>query len=275
MDDVRIYDTALSLDDLASLLGLSDLKKQQDALTLGDISNVKSDLSLPTVGTNDVTIKWTSSNPSILDSLGHLVHQPARYNTPVLLTAYLSKTINGEVRSLPKEFIATVSALNPIQSELVANWDFSSSNIYVVNDTVRIKDSSESGLVGKLMDVARIRTIGNTTQYHVLDLGNNKGYFDMGKEMGDAIYSLNDYCISGYYRVDDTYTGLNNWGNCLYGFSNSSDALASQDGTMFASLKVQNAQITPTAWNKSGEYGVSADALPTVGTWHHFAYVQQ
>lgn len=277
VDDVRIYDRALTSDDIASLLGLSELKKQQDALTLGDISAVQSDISLPfSMGTDGVTVKWTSSNPFMIDSLGHLLSRPAKYNTPVLLTALLSKTINGEVYTLPKEFTATITALNPVlTSELVANWNFSGSNIYVENDTVRVKDASESGFVGKLMDVARIRTIGNSTKYHVLDLGENKGYFDMGAGIGEAIYSLNDYTISAYYRIDSTYANLNSWGNALYAFSNSMDALASHDGTMYSCLKVQNAQITSGAWNNGGEQGVSVNSAPTVGTWHHIAYTQK
>jgi hypothetical protein len=276
VDDVRIYDRALTANDLASLLGLGELKKQQDALTLGDISAVKSDITLPlTMGTQDVVVKWISSNPSMIDSLGHLINKPSTYNTPVLLTAMLSKTINAEVYTLPKEFIATVSALNPIlTSELVANWNFTASNIIPDGDTIRIKDASESGFIGKLMNLARVKTIGNTKQFNVLDLGNNQGYFDMGAKIGEAIYSLNDFTVSGYFRMDETYTGNGDWGNNLFSFSNTENDLADPKGTIYACLGKTNYAISAGSWSYLGETSINPSKAPTTGNWHHYAYTQ-
>ncbi len=276
IDEFRIYNRALTATDIVALTGLNELKTQQTALTLGDISTVTSKLNLPTkMGTQGVKVSWVSSNPGMIDTLGNVV-RPNKYNTPVQLTATLSQTVNGILYTLTKEFTATVSAINPVlTTELVANWNFAPGNISMDGDTVRVKDASESGFVGKMMDVARIRTIGNTTKYNVLDLGSNKGYFDMGAGIGEAIYSLNDYTVGGYYRVDSAYTALNSWGNLLYSFSNSIDALVSHNGTMYAGLKNQNAALSPGAWNNGGEQGIGVNANAAKGGWHHFAFTQK
>ena len=275
IDEFRIYNRALTAADIVALTGLNELKTQQTALNLGDISTVTSKLTLPTtMGTQGVKVRWVSSNPGMIDTLGNVV-RPNKYNTPVQLTATLSQTVNGVIYTLTKDFTATVTATNPVlSSELVANWNFAPANIFMEGDTVRVKDASESGFVGKIMDVARIRTIGNTTKYNVLDLGSNKGYFDMGAGIGEAIYSLNDYTIGGYYRVDSAYTNLNSWGNLLYSFSNSVDVLASHNGTMYAGLKNQNAALSPGSWNNGSEQGIGINVNATKNGWHHFAYTQ-
>jgi len=276
LDEFRLYNRALTANDVLSLTGLNELKDQQTALTLGNIDAVTSNISLPkTMGTQGVTVAWTTSNKSMIDSLGNLVSRPAKYDTPVLLTATLSQTIGDKTYTLSKQFIATVAALNPIlTTSEVANWNFASSNITLDGDTIRVKDASESGFVGKIMNVARIRTIGNTTKYNVLDLGNDKGYFDMGAGIGEAIYSLNDFTIGGYYRIDDSYTDLGSWGNVLYNFANSVDAYADPKGTMYAGLKNQNFAISPGGWNFGGEQGVGVNVNAAKGNWHHFAYSQ-
>jgi len=276
IDEFRLYNRALTANDVLSLTGLNELKNQQTALTLGNIDAVTSNISLPkTMGTHGVTVTWTTSNKSMIDSLGNLVSRPAKYDTPVLLAATLSQTIGDKTYTLSKQFVAVVAALNPVLTDAeVANWDFASSNITLDGDTIRVKDASKSGFVGKVMNVARIRTIGNTTKYNVLDLGNDKGYFDMGTGVGEAIYSLNDFTVGGYYRVDDSYTDLGSWGNVLYNFANSVDAYADPKGTLYAGLKNQNFAISPGGWNSGGEQGVGVNVNAAKGNWHHFAYSQ-
>ena len=275
IDEFRLYNRALTADDVLSMTGLVELKNQQTALTLPS-TPIISNLTLPTtMGTQGVTVTWASSNKSMIDTLGTLVSRPAKYDTPVMLTATLSQTIGDKTYTLSRQFIVTVSALNPVlTTNEVANWDFSSSNITLDGDTVRVKDASESGFVGKVMNVARIRTIGNTTKFNVLDLGNDQGYFDMGAGIGEAIYSLNNFTIGGYYRIDDTYTDLNSWGNLLFNFANSADVFGTKIGTMYAGLKNQNYAISPGSWDNGGEQGVGVNVNAGKGNWHHFAYTQ-
>ncbi len=277
VDEFRIYNRALTNSDIVALTGLDELKKQQTALTLGEISAVSTNLTLPTtMGTKGVTVRWTTSNPSMIDTLGVLGTRPDKYDTPVLLTATLSQTLGGKTYTLTKQFTAKVAAINPVAtSELLANWDFASGNIFLDGDTVKVKDATGTGLVGKLMDVARIRTIGNTTQYNVLDLGNNQGYFDMGNQIGEAVYSLSDFTVSGYFRMDETYTGSGDWGNNLFSFSNTANDLSDPKGTMYACLGKTNYAITSGSWQSGGEAGLNPGKTPTKGTWHHYAYTQE
>src|ERR1035437_7120379 len=272
VDEFRLYNRALTADDVLSLTGLNELRNQQSALTLGTITAVTSNLTLPTtMGSQGVTVTWSSSNKSMIDTLGNLVSRPAKFNTPVVLTATLSQTIGDKTYILSKQFIVTVAALNPVTADQVANWNFASSNITLDGDTIRVKDASESGFVGKIMDVARIRTIGNTTKYNVLDLGNDKGYFDMGTGIGEAVYSLNDkFTIGGYFRMDSTYTGAGDWGNNLFCFANTANDFTNPKGTMYACLGKTSYQITSTAWNVGGEAGLNPWKTAATGTWHHY-----
>ena len=118
----------------------------------------------------------------------------------------------------------------------VAEWDFTTSNIALSNDTTTVKDI-QTGFVGKLVNEARIRTIGSTTQYNVLDLGNGTGYFDMGKEIGKAIYSLSDYTMMGYFRIDADYPSINTNGNFYWTFSNTAAAMTDQTGLYYRKFK--------------------------------------
>lgn len=276
VDEFRIYNRALTSDDVLSLTGLNELKDQQTALTLANIKPMTASISLPlTAGTHGVTISWTTSNKSLVDSLGNLVSHPNRYNTPVMLTATLSQTIGDKTYKLTKQFIATVAALNPMLDDQIAYWNFASSNLSLSGDTIKVKDASNSGFVGKIMDAARIRTIGNTTKYNVLDLGNSTGYFDMGTAIGEAVVSLNQsFTIGGYFRMDSTYTGAGDWGNNLFSFSNTVNDLADPKGTMYACLGKTNYAITSGAWNFGGETGINPSKTPSTGIWHHYAYVQ-
>ena len=277
LDEFRFYNRALSGDDVLALTGLNELKNQQTALSLGDLSKpVTSKFNLPlTAGTQGVTISWATSNKSLIDSLGNIVSRPSKFNTPVQLTATLSQTIGDKTYQLSKQFTAIVAALNPVDADQIAYWNFASSNLSLDGDTIRVKDASESGFVGKIMDVARIRTIGNTTKYNVLDLGNGAGYFDMGTGIGEAVCSLNDkFTIGGYFRMDSTYTGAGDWGNNLFSFSNTANVLSDPKGTMYACLGKTNYALTSGAWNYGGETYLNPYKTPATGAWHHYTYVQ-
>ena len=247
---------------------LLELQTQTDALTLGDLSAVESDIALPlTAGTKGVTIKWASDKPAIIDSTGHVV-QPAKYNRNVKLTATLSLPMGDTVFTSMKVFNATVIGVIPTPLE-VATWDFKPGSISYVNDTLRVTDATSS-FTGKVMNEARIRTIGLTDKINVLDLGNGKGYFDMGQDVGEAIYVLSNHTMMGYFRVDADYTNIAAGGNFYWNFSNSADIGAAKNGfiygrlnnNMAAGISAYGSPSTPTATNM---------ATPT-GSWHHIAY---
>ena len=269
--DFRIYNRAVSTDEVLMLNGYSsNLISAFNNLTIaGDLTQVKADLTLPTTS-GVIPVIWTSTLPTTVDIDGK-VNRPDQYDTPVKLTATLTEVVNGVSYTLTKTFNVTVIAFNVVGEQL-AKWDFASNRISDSNGAITAKDSI-SGFVGTFMNDASIRTIGTTERFNVLDLGNGTGYFDMGTEIGKAIYSLSNYSMCGYFRIDDTYTGLNSDGNFIWNFSNSADAPTDMNGYIIGSLKAQSQSITTNYW-KVGNEAVGVNTNAAIGGWHHFAYTQ-
>lgn len=276
MDDVRFYNRALTSEDVIALTGLAELNKQFEALTLGNISEgVTGNLNLPlTLGTQGVKVSWKSSKPQVIDTTG-VVNRPAKFDVTVTLTALLSLELNGKVNTMTKVFNVKVLGVEGTP-ELIAKWNFDPSLIAIENDTIVVTDATDAGYKAKLINDAKVRTIGNTTQYNVLDLGNGTGFMDMGRGVGEAIYALGDYTIMGYFRVHEDYTALTSAGNFLYAFSNTPDANADRNGYVIGRLNVTGHQCTKFFWgNTDTRLEVAVGSAPSQGVWHHYAYVQQ
>lgn len=274
LSDFRIYNRAITQDEILILNGYpAALIQAYNALTMPDLSNVRSNIYLPsTVGASNVPVEWQTSSSTAI-SLNGTVTRPEKFDATVVLTATIRMENNGVTYTLKKEFIAIVKAFAEM-AEIVANWDFSSSNIFVENGKLKVKDISENAFVGTIMNEARIRTIGNTDQYNVLDLGNATGYFDMGEPIGEAIYALNDFSMSAFFRIDDAYTQLTNNGNFIWSFSNTADAPANPIGYLLTRLNNMSYEITPN-WYATGNQGIySGNAAPR-GSWQHIAYTQK
>lgn len=273
MDDVRIYNRALSIDDILELSGLAELKKQYDALDLGDISEITENITLPTtIGDQGVSISWSSSRPDVIDSLGN-VTRPEKFDAVVQLSATLSLLIGDKVNTLTKVFYAKVLGMVGTP-ELIAQWNFNSENIFSEGGSLKVKDASESEYIGTVMNEARIRTIGETEQFNVLDLGNGTGYFDMGTDIGEAIYALSDYTMMGYFYINEGYNQLTNNGNFMWTFSNTDNAPVDQNGYIIGRLNNISMEITPR-WYASGNQGLYLGRSAEKGSWQHFAYTQK
>lgn len=271
MDDIRFYNRALAPEDILALSGLAELNKQYEDLSLGDISAVYQDLNLPTsLGTNGVSVKWNSSNAAIIDSSGH-VTQPARFDENVTLTATLRLTVGTNTYTLTKIFNVKVLGLIGTP-ELIAEWNFSAESISRSGDTVKIADVSDAGYVGNLMNEASIRTIGNTNQINVLDLGEGKGYFDMGKEIGEAIVHLSDFSMMGYFFIDDTYANLAANGNYFWNFSNTADVAGVHNGFMYGRLNGNLA--CGISANGSPSTAAASGLVTPTGAWHNLCFSQ-
>ncbi|MFT3740749.1 MAG: T9SS type A sorting domain-containing protein [Breznakibacter sp.] len=270
-DDIRVYDRALTADDILTLTGLKNLNLQYEALDLGDLSAVSDNLPLPAQGPDypDVAISWSSSNAGIISNTG-VVNRPDYFNSPVTLTATLTLGQNSKT----KTFAATVLAQEgtTFDGDLLVRYDFSNLNGRTV------KDVAEKQFTGTLVNNATIRTIGTwqTGIYNVLDLGNGTGYFDMGAETGKVVCLLNDYTMCTYFRIENDYTGLSSHGNFIWNFSNSNNAATSQNGYIIGSLKNQSVSITPGYYTvTSGNQAVVFDSEALKGNWHHMAYTQK
>ena len=272
ISDFRMYNRAITSDEVMMLNGYSaEFIDAYNSLTLGDISALIGNITLPaTTGTANIPVTWTSSLPLVITTDG-TVNRPTQYDATVKLTATLTQTVGGVTYTLVKVFNATVKAYNTASDQL-AEWNFAGNMINENNGVLTVTDI-QSGFVGTVKNDARIRTIGTTTLFNVLDLGSGTGYFDMGTEIGKAIYSLNDYTMMSYFRIDDTYSNLGSNGNFIWTFSNSADAGTDQNGYIFGTLKDQGQAISTNYWNL-GNQSVAKNANAPKGAWHHIAYTQ-
>lgn len=248
----------------------TDLLEAGNTLNIGDLTAVTANLTLPTtIGTEGITVVWNSSNKAVIDSLG-TVTRPEEYDVTVKLTATLSKVVEGVTFSLVKEFSALVKGKIEL-AEVLVQYQFKNDKITNNDGVITVTD--ETGLYqGTLKNEAKIRIIGESKQFNVLDLGNGTGHFDLGTDLGKAVYALNDYSISCYFRIDDDYSGLGNNGNFIWNIANTIDPGTDPTGYMICILKEQRACITDTHWG--GEQSVTANTQAGKGTWHHIAYSQ-
>ncbi|MBD0401452.1 immunoglobulin-like domain-containing protein [Flammeovirga sp. EKP202] len=79
-----------------------------------DATTVTQDITLPTVGENEVAVSWSSSNTDVISNAGVVTQQEA--DTDVVLTATLTKNDASDT----KEFTVKVLAKEPTDEELVA-----------------------------------------------------------------------------------------------------------------------------------------------------------
>ncbi|MEO5663924.1 MAG: immunoglobulin-like domain-containing protein, partial [Nocardioides sp.] len=90
----RIYGRALSASEVAdiSLTDANRLSSDTDALTLGDLSGVIADLTLPTTGSFGSAISWASSAPAVISGTGAVTRPDAGADPAgVTLTATLTR----------------------------------------------------------------------------------------------------------------------------------------------------------------------------------------
>lgn len=108
--DVRIYDTALTAGEVAALAPSDATRVQRDAasLSLGDLSAVTANLTLPAKAANGSTLTWTSSNSAVISHAG-VVTRPAAGASAADVT--LTATITRGTASSTKAFTATVLPL--------------------------------------------------------------------------------------------------------------------------------------------------------------------
>jgi len=79
----------------------------KNALILGDLSNVKGDLTLPSIGKNQVDITWVSDNEAVLSNDG-VVNLPGKGEENIKVTLTATITFMGDTTT--KEFDARVMA---------------------------------------------------------------------------------------------------------------------------------------------------------------------
>ncbi|MBT2499326.1 family 43 glycosylhydrolase [Agromyces sp. ISL-38] len=107
--DFRIYDVALTAQEVAALQPADQVKVDRDlaVLDLGDLSAVQGNLTLPTSGPNGAAIAWASSDPEAVSASG-VVTRPAASDGDASVTLTATVTRGGATGT--KQFEATVIA---------------------------------------------------------------------------------------------------------------------------------------------------------------------
>ena len=145
-------------------------------------------------------------------------------------------------------------------AQLIANWTFSKNDVYEESGINKIKDLSLNEFVGELKNGASVRTIGETAQMNVLDLGSNNGYFDMGADFGEALVSLNDYTMGAFVRIDAEWASkIGSNGNFLWSLSNDSLQGTAANGYIIAKMNTLQNCITNTNWSNEQTPPVSEE----------------
>lgn len=106
MDDIHIYDQALSAEEIADLVGMSSEDiANSDASSISIANRVNSDFTLPVEGPLGSAISWESDNEAIvIDGANATVN---RGNTDITVT--LTATITNGDAVVTREFTVTVA----------------------------------------------------------------------------------------------------------------------------------------------------------------------
>jgi hypothetical protein len=274
IDDFRFYTRALAAEDVYALAELpASLITEFAALQAADdVTQIDANLTLPTsVGTAGITVGWASSDSAVINPNG-TVTCPAKYDKTVILTATLTYIANEDTTKLSKVFECTVLALDPVPY-LLAKWDLVNEDLALTDGVYTVTDS-ESDFVATLVSPATLKTIGTTKQFNVFDVGNEKGYVDLGTGIGEHVANLSNFTIMIYYRTDSAYS-LDGWGQPFWNFSNAPYGGSEKKGYMLFEPKRTFAAISPTAWDGiGGESGLMTGSNCPRGSWHHACYTQ-
>ena len=111
---VKVYEKALTEQEILDEFYNTTFNAAKAELTLGDITQVKNDLELPTtvtVGGRELEVTWSSDKPAIIANDG-TVTRPTTVNENVVLTATIKISENGKEKTATKEFTVTVLAIN-------------------------------------------------------------------------------------------------------------------------------------------------------------------
>jgi len=113
----RLYDRALSVDEIASISSADAATSVSETIAgidLGDVSAVRRDLTLPSAG----GVTWESSNPDAVEADGS-IHRREGEEGRATLTA--TATVRGEIEQ--RQFEVTVAQLPPVEERARADLD--------------------------------------------------------------------------------------------------------------------------------------------------------
>ena len=125
IDDLKIYNTALSPDEIKVLdpgAKTADeiLTLAKAALDLGYLSALKDDIDLGIAGPYTTAVSWTTSNTAAISNIG-IITQPSATSPDA--TATLTATISYGGKSVTKDFAVTVKSKAPPAATATYSFD--------------------------------------------------------------------------------------------------------------------------------------------------------
>ena len=162
--DFRIYNSALTPTQVAGLavnvaaLDTATFKDQVDSallsLSLGNVSAVTSNLTLPTTGDYSTTIQWGSSNSAVVSNTG-VVTRPVSgsSNATVILTATVTKNFISKTKTFSVTVIPSYSNQNSV--------DMDAANIVLTGNLTNLRSNlvlASSGNEGSVISWSSDKT---------------------------------------------------------------------------------------------------------------------
>ena len=126
-----------------------------------------------------------------------------------------------------------------------------------------------SGITAKTVGAAKVVEMGD---FHVLDLGNASGYFDLTKNAGSIVRQLEDFTVSVYYRVNEN-ASLSGAGYFLWCFSQS--AANTADASPYTAYRLNAQRMATSTGGYNHETGMETGTESAKGRWIHFLYRQR
>lgn len=221
---------------------VEDVRK---ALTLGDTSNVMSDLELPVKGARNASIAWETSDPAVVSNTGEVYPPEAGEES---LTAVLTATITKGAATATKQFTIVVV---PVDTEygLTAQYAFENN----LDDSYGLFD--EGTITGD-----RIDNTGGTISYADGVVG-KAAVFDgsSGIKLPDGLISSEHYSVTMWVYAEQH----SQFTTTFFGGSENS----------WISLVPQSWDNNTMLWSGSKVYyDASTGSRIRAKQWHHIAF---
>ncbi|WP_417762298.1 LamG-like jellyroll fold domain-containing protein [Shewanella sp.] len=260
IDEVKIYDAALSAEDVKALDidhldSAALLQSAVNQLSLGDTSAIVEDMNLTASGPYASGVTWVSSNPSLVSNDG-VVTRPTMTQGDQQVTLTATITLDGQTAT--KDFVVTVRSMGaptPIAEFNFDNSDLSDAQSNFSSGTVAQRTGSS--IVASDSPVSYSEgVVGNA-----LVLSDGLGVQLPNNMIDDDTYSIslwiNPSALTSYTPALFGYSDANNWISMIP---------RGHDG-------VSNNTMVWSAINGNGYYDTNTQFRMPVNEWSHMVMI--
>ncbi|ADL52248.1 family 43 glycosylhydrolase [Clostridium cellulovorans] len=253
IDDFRIYNRALSSDEVYSLMmqSVTDTElvaNAKSSLELGDLSEVTSDLQLLKTGDKGVTIAWSSSDEAVINNDGIVTNPSGSNSAEVTLTATLSKGNAVDT----KTFTATVLPSGVPNYLLDVNVD---KEKFDISDTLvglffeDINHGADGGLYAELVENSSFEFKTSLDSWTIDKKGTSNGTLTVKNV--NPLNSNNTHYLEfdstaagdGFRIVNDGYKGISIKKDSVYDFSVWARDVDNTSGDLLVRLEAEDGTV--------------------------------